>query len=116
MPGTPNHNILWLKVLPWLRSQTPQPRPQLASKWPFGPSCYRARKLGRGRRPTRERPNRIGQSERDWAGANPLQLRRELTQRRADKAKPDSYAALIVEKAMTAIANESHHTEREITR
>ena len=67
-------------------------------------------------RPTRERPNRISQSERDWAGANPFQLRRELTQRRADKAKPDSCAAFTVEKAMTAIADESHHTEWEITR
>ena len=71
---------------------------------------------GQRRRPTRERPNRISQSERDWAGANPLQLRRELTQRRADKAKPDSCAAFTVEKAMTAIAFESHHTEWEITR
>ena len=69
---------------------------------------------GRRRRPTRERPNRISQSERDWAwtkdqlkaGANALQLRRELAQRRADKAKPDAYAALAVEKAMAAIANE----------
>ena len=69
---------------------------------------------GRGRRPTQERANRISQSERDWAwtkdqlkaGANPLQLRRELAQRRADKAKPDAYAALTVEKAMAAIANE----------
>ena len=79
---------------------------------------------GRGRRPTRERPNRISQSERDWAwvkdqlkaGANPLQLREELARRRADKAKPDAYAALTVEKAMRAVANETHQQEREITR
>ena len=79
---------------------------------------------GRGRRPTRERPNRISQSEKDWAwvkdqlkaGANPLQLREELARRRADKAKPDAYAALTVEKAMRAVANETHQQEREITR
>ena len=79
---------------------------------------------GQGRRPTRERPNRISQSERDWAwvkdqlkaGANPLQLRQELARRRADKAKPDAYAALTVEKAMRAVANETHQQEREITR
>ena len=79
---------------------------------------------GHRRRPTRERPNRISQSERDWAwvkdrlkaGANPLQLREELARRRADKAKPDAYAALTVEKAMRAVAHESHQHEREITR
>ena len=79
---------------------------------------------GRGRRPTRQRPNRISQSEKDWAwvkdqlkaGANPLQLREELARRRADKAKPDAYAALTVEKAMRAVANETHQHEREITR
>ena len=80
---------------------------------------------GRGRRrPTQERPNRISQSEKDWAwtkdrlkaGADPLQLRQELARRRADKAKPDAYAALTVEKAMQAVANETHQQEREITR
>ena len=80
---------------------------------------------GRGRRrPTQERPDRISQSERDWAwvkdqlkaGANPLQLREELARRRADKAKPDAYAALTVDKAMRAVANETHQREREITR
>ena len=79
---------------------------------------------GRGRRPTRERPNRISQSEKDWAwvkdqlkaGADPLQLREELARRRADKAKPDAYAALTVEKAMANIAHETHQHEREITR
>ena len=79
---------------------------------------------GRGRRPTRERPNRISQSEKDWAwvkdqlkaGADPLQLREELARRRADKAKPDAYAALTVEKAMANVANETHQHEREITR
>ena len=79
---------------------------------------------GRGRQPTRQRPNRISQSERDWAwakdqlkaGANPLQLRQELSQRRADKAKPDAYAALTIGKAMRAVANETHPHEREITR
>ena len=77
-----------------------------------------------GRRPTRERPNRISRSEKDWAwvkdqlkaGADPLQLREELARRRADKAKPDAYAALTVEKAMRAVANENHHHEREINR
>ena len=72
----------------------------------------------------RERPNRISQSEKDWAwvkdqlkaGANPLQLREELARRRADKAKPDAYAALTVDKAMRAVANETHQQEREITR
>ena len=79
---------------------------------------------GRGRRPTRERPNRISQSEKDWAwvkdqlkaGADPLQLHEELARRRADKAKPDAYAALTVDKAMRAVANETHQQEREITR
>jgi len=79
---------------------------------------------GRGRRQTPARPNRISQSEKDWAwvkdqlkaGANPLQLREELARRRADKAKPDAYAALTVEKAMRAVANETHQQEREITR
>ena len=79
---------------------------------------------GRRRRPTRQRPNRISQSERDWAwvkdqlkaGADPLQLREELARRRADKAKPDAYAALTVEKAMRAVAHENHQHEREITR
>ena len=33
-----------------------------------------------------------------------------------DKAKPDACAALTVEKAMAAIANETHQIEREITR
>jgi len=36
--------------------------------------------------------------------------------RRADKAKPDAYAALTVEKAMRAVAHETHQHEREITR
>ena len=79
---------------------------------------------GRRRRPTRERPNRISQSEKDWAwtkdhlkaGADPLQLRQEFARRRADKAKPDAYAALTVDKAMRAVANETHQHEREITR
>ena len=79
---------------------------------------------GRGRRTTQVRPNRISQSEKDWAwakdqlkaGANPLQLRQELAQRRADKAKPDAYAALTIDKAMQAVANETRHHEREITR
>ena len=79
---------------------------------------------GRGRRPTQARPNRISQSEKDWAwakdqlkaGVNPLQLREELAQRRADKAKPDAYAALTIEKAMRAVANETHQHQREITR
>ena len=79
---------------------------------------------GRRRRPTRQGPNRISQSERDWAwvkdqlkdGADPLQLREELARRRADKAKPDAYAALTVEKAMRAVAHETHQHEREITR
>ena len=73
---------------------------------------------------TQESPNRISQSEKDraWtkdqlkAGMNPLQVQRELAQWRADKAKPDAYAALTVEKAMAAIANETDHHEREITR
>lgn len=80
--------------------------------------------LGQGRWPTQVRPNRISQSERDWAwvkdrlraGANPLQLREELARRRADKAKPDAYSALTVEKAMRAVANETQQHEREITR
>ena len=79
---------------------------------------------GRRRRPTRHRLNRISQSEKDWAwvkdqlkaGAAPLQLREELARRRADKAKPDAYAALTVEKAMRAVAHETHQHEREITR
>ena len=79
---------------------------------------------GRGRRPTEVRPNRISQSERDWAwvkdqlkaGMPPLQVQRELARRRSDKPKPDAYAALTVEKAMRAVANETHHHEREITR
>jgi len=79
---------------------------------------------GYRRRPVRVRPNRISQSERDWAwvkdqlkaGADPLQLREELARRRADKAKPDAYAALTVEKAMRAVAHETHQHEREITR
>ena len=79
---------------------------------------------GRGCRPTQARPNRISQSEKDWAwvkdrlkaGANPLQLREELARRRADKAKPDDYAALTVEKAMRAVAHETQQHEREITR
>ena len=50
------------------------------------------------------------------AGANPLQLREELARRRADKAQPDAYAALTVEKAMRAVANETDQQEREITR
>ena len=79
---------------------------------------------GRRRRPTRQRPNRISQSKKDWAwvkdqlkaGAKPLQLRQELARRRPDKAKPDAYAALAVDKAMRAVANETHQHEREITR
>ena len=79
---------------------------------------------GRGCRPTQARPNRISQSEKDWAwvkdrlkaGANPLQLREELARRRADKAKPDAYAALTVEKAMRAVAHEAQQHEREFTR
>ena len=79
---------------------------------------------GRGCRPARVRPNRISPSERDWAwvkdrlkaGASPLQLREELARRRADKAKPDAYAALTVEKAMQAVAHETHQHEREIIR
>ena len=94
----------------------PAPEMRTARDGPVAP--------GRGRRPMRERPNRISQSEKDWAwvkdqlkaGANPLQLREELARRRADKAKPDAYAALTVEKAMRAVANETHHHEREITR
>lgn len=78
----------------------------------------------RGRRPTQVRTNRISQSEKDWAwvkdqlkaGANPLQLRGELARRRANKANPDAYAALTVDKAMKAVAHETHHHEREITR
>lgn len=74
--------------------------------------------------PTRPRPNRISQSEKDWAwvkdqlkaGVKPLQLREELARRRADKPKPDAYAALTVEKAMQAVANETHQREKEITR
>ena len=94
----------------------PAPEMRTARDGPLAP--------GRGRRPMRERPNRISQSEKDWAwvkdqlkaGANPLQLREELARRRADKAKPDAYAALTVEKAMRAVANETHQHEREITR
>ena len=94
----------------------PAPEMRTARDGPVAP--------GRGRRPTRERPNRISQSEKDWAwvkdqlkaGANPLQLREELARRRADKAKPDAYAALTVDKAMRAVANETHQPEREITR
>ena len=94
----------------------PAPEMRTARDAPLAP--------GRGRRPTRERPNRISQSEKDWAwvkdqlkaGANPLQLREELARRRADKAKPDAYAALTVDKAMRAVANETHQQEREITR
>ena len=94
----------------------PAPEMSTAGDGPLAP--------GRGRRPMRERPNRISQSEKDWAwvkdrlkaGANPLQLREELARRRADKAKPDAYAALTVEKAMRAVANETHQHEREITR
>ena len=79
---------------------------------------------GHRRRPTRQRPNRISQSEKDWAwvkdqlkaGANPLHLREELARRRADKAKAGAYAALTVEKAMRAVTNETHQHEREITR
>ncbi len=94
----------------------PAPEMRTARDGPLAP--------GRGRRPTRARPNRVSQSEKDWAwvkdqlkgGANPLQLREELARRRADKAKPDAYAALTVEKAMRAVANETHEHEREITR
>ena len=94
----------------------PAPEMRTARDEPLAP--------GRGRRPMRARPNRISQSEKDWAwvkdqlkaGANPLQLREELARRRADKAKPDAYAALTVEKAMRAVANETHQQEREITR
>ena len=94
----------------------PAPEMRTARDAPLAP--------GRGRQPTRQRPNRISQSEKDWAwvkdqlkaGANPLQLREELARRRADKAKPDAYAALTVEKAMRAVANETHQHEREITR
>ena len=72
----------------------------------------------------RQRPNRISQSEKDWAwvkdklkaGSKPLQLRQELARRRADKAKPDAYAALAEDKAMRAVADETHQHEREITR
>ena len=94
----------------------PAPEMRTARDGPLAP--------GRGRRPTGARPNRISQSEKDWAwvkdqlkaGADPLQLREELARRRADKAKPDAYAALTVEKAMRAVANETHQQEREITR
>ena len=94
----------------------PAPEMRTARNAPLAP--------GRSRRPMRDRPNRITQSEKDWAwvkdqlkaGANPLQLREELARRRADKAKPDAYAALTVEKAMRAVANETHQHEREITR
>ena len=94
----------------------PAPEMRTARDAPLAP--------GRGRQPTRQRPNRISQSEKDWAwvkdqlkaGADPLQLREELARRRADKAKPDAYAALTVEKAMRAVANETHQHEREITR
>ena len=95
----------------------PAPEMRTARDAPLAP--------GRGRRrPTQERPNRISQSEKDWAwvkdqlkaGANPLQLRQELARRRADKAKPDAYAALTVDKAMRAVANETHQQERGITR
>ena len=94
----------------------PAPEMRTARDAPLAP--------GRGRRPARARPNRISQSEKDWAwvkdrlkaGANPLQLREELARRRADKPKPDAYAALTVEKAMRAVAHETHQHEREITR
>lgn len=94
----------------------PAPEMRTARDGPVAP--------GRGRRPARARPNRISQSERDWAwvkdqlkaGGDPLQLREELARRRADKAKPDAYAALTVEKAMRAVADETHQHEREITR
>ena len=94
----------------------PAPEMRTARDGPVAP--------GHRRRPTRGRPNRISQSERDWAwvkdqlkaGANPLQLRQELARRRADKPKPEAYAALTVEKAMRAVAHETHHHEREVTR
>ena len=94
----------------------PAPEMRTAGDAPVAP--------GRGCRPARARPNRISQSEKDWAwvkdrlkaGTSPLQLREELARRRADKAKPDAYAALTVEKAMRAVAHETHHHEREITR
>ena len=79
---------------------------------------------GRGRRARQERPNRITPSEKDWAwvkdqlkaGASPFQVREELARRRPDKPKPAAYAALTVEKAMRAVANEAHKHEREISR
>ena len=79
---------------------------------------------GRGHRATRARPNRITPSEMDWAwvkdqlkaGADPFKVREELARRRPDKPKPAAYAALTVEKAIEAVANETHHYEREITR
>ncbi len=94
----------------------PAPEMRTARDGPLAP--------GRGRRPARARPNRISQSERDWAwvkdqlkaGGDPLHIREELARRRADKAKPDAYAALTVEKAMRAVADETHQHEREITR
>ncbi len=94
----------------------PVPEMRTARDGPLAP--------GRGRRPTRARPNRISQSEKDWAwvkdqlkaGADPLQLREEIARRRADKAKPDAYAALTVDKAMQSVANETRQHEREITR
>ena len=74
--------------------------------------------------PTRARPNRISQSEKDWAwtkdqlkaGMPPPQVQRELARRRTDKPRPAAYAALTVEKAMRAVANETHPHQREIAR
>ncbi|MDE2755687.1 MAG: DNA-primase RepB domain-containing protein [Acidobacteriota bacterium] len=94
----------------------PAPEMRTAREAPLAP--------GRGRPATQVRPNRISQSEKDWAwvkdqlkaGTPPLQVQRELAQRRSDKPKPDAYAALTVDKAMRAVANETHHHEREITR
>ncbi len=94
----------------------PAPEMRTARDGPLAP--------GHRRRPVQVRPNRISQSEKDWAwvkdqlkaGADPLQIREELARRRADKAKPEAYAALTVEKAMRAVAHESHQHEREITR
>ena len=49
-------------------------------------------------------------------GSTPSNSAEELARRRADKAKPEAYAALTVEKAMRSVAHETPHHEREITR